>query len=110
MNPRSESFGARGNHDLDRLLRAAPPPRNEDAAEMPYGFDTRVIALWHARGERELNGVARLIRRVAVFAAVILIASAAGAYQELIRSEMSSEPLTNEFAIADSAIADEVSP
>lgn len=109
MNPRLQSFGAAGDGSLDRLLRAAAS-MNEAAPEMPYGFDTRVVALWHAHGEREPNGIARLIRHVAVLAAVILIASAAGAYREVIRIDVSSEPFANEFAIADSAIADEVSP
>jgi hypothetical protein len=95
--------------DLDRLLRVAAS-MNEDAPEMPYAFDTRVVALWHAAGSWEPNGITCLVRRVAVVAAVILIASAAGAYRELIRSDVSSEPFTNEFAIADSVIADEVSP
>jgi len=95
--------------DLDRLLRAAAP-MSEDAPEIPYAFDTRVVALWRAHGHGEPNGIARLVQRVAVLAAVILIASAAGAYQEVIRSDMSSEPLANDFLIADSAIADEVSP
>ncbi|HET9418362.1 MAG TPA: hypothetical protein VFO30_03400 [Chthoniobacterales bacterium] len=109
MNRRSQSSGAEGGGSLDRLLRAAAST-NEDAPEMPYGFDTRVVALWQAHGEREPNGIARLIRHVAVFAAVILIASAAGVYREVIRSDVSSEPFANQFAIADSAIADEVSP
>lgn len=109
MNPRLQSFGAAGDAGLDRLLRAAAFT-NEDGPEMPYGFDTRVVALWQAHGEREPNGIARLVRHVAVLAAVILIASAAGAYREVLRSDVSSEPLANEFAIADSAIADEVSP
>jgi hypothetical protein len=109
MNPLSQSFGAASDDHLDRLLRAAAP-MTEGTPEMPYGFDTRVVALWRTRGEREPNGIARLVRRVAAVAAVILIASGAGAYRELIRSDVSSEPLRNEFAIADSAIADEVWP
>ncbi|HYY13928.1 MAG TPA: hypothetical protein VE758_05795 [Chthoniobacterales bacterium] len=109
MKPFSQSFGPAGDRSLDRLLRAAVPV-SDGAPEMPYGFDTRVVALWRAQGNGEPNGITRLIRSVAVIAAVVLITSAAGAYQELVRSELSSEPLTNEFAIADSAIADEVSP
>jgi hypothetical protein len=94
--------------DLDRLLRAAAPA-DEDAPEMPYGFDTRVVALWRAQGNREPNGIVQLVRRVAVLASIILIGSAAGAYREIVRSDLSSEPLSNEYAIADSAIANEVS-
>jgi hypothetical protein len=109
MNPLWHSFGAARHRDLDRLLRAAAPV-SESAPEMRYGFDTRVVTLWRMPGNGEPNGIARLIRSVAVVAAMILIASTAGAYQELIRSKLSSEPLSNEFAIADSAIADEVSP
>jgi hypothetical protein len=94
---------------LDRLFRAAARV-NAGTPEMPYGFDTRVIALWRARGSGEPNGIAHLLRRVAVLAAVVLIASAGGVYRELMRSDISTESLANEFAIADSAIADEVSP
>jgi hypothetical protein len=109
MNQASQSFGKPSDIDLDRLLRAAAPV-NEGAPEMPYGFDTRVVAAWRAQDMGEPNGIAHLLRRVAVLAAVVLIASAAGVYRELIRSDISTESLANEFAIADSAIADEVSP
>lgn len=107
MNRRSQSFDKRTDSDLDRLLRAAAAV-SESTPEMPYGFDTRVVALWHVQGNLEPNGIVHLIRRVAVIAIVVLIASAAGAYREIVRSDISSEPLSNEYAIADSAIANEV--
>jgi hypothetical protein len=112
MNSRSQNdpdHSTPRTTSLDRLLRAAALV-NERVPEMPYGFDTRVVALWRAQRDTEPNGIMRLVRRVAVLAAVILLASAAGTYREMIRSDRSSEPLRNEFAIADSAIADEVSP
>ena len=109
MNQPWQSFDKANDADLDRLLRAAAPI-SQDAPEMPYGFDTRVLALWRAQGTGEPNGITRLLRRVAVLAAVVLIASAGGVYRELVRSDISTESLANEFAIADSAIADEVSP
>ena len=31
---------------VDRLLRSAAQAGDEAPAEMPFGFDTRVVALW----------------------------------------------------------------
>ena len=36
--------------DLDRLLRAAAQTKEDAPAEMPFGFDTRVIALSRKNG------------------------------------------------------------
>ena len=38
---------------IDRLLRSAAQAREEAPAEMPFGFDTRVVALWPAAAGRE---------------------------------------------------------
>ena len=40
---------AKADSDLDRLLRAAAQD-SEPELEMPFGFDTRVVALAKARG------------------------------------------------------------
>ena len=95
--------------DLDRLLRAAST--KEDApAEMPFGFDTRVIAQWRAQLDAASLGMTRLLRRVALAALAIIIGAAAGAYLEADRNGESNEPFANEFAIADTAIQDEIAP
>ena len=93
---------------LDRLLRSAALESEGDAPAAPFGFDTRVVALWRAAGSGNGNGLARLVRRVALAAmAVIAIASAATLY-EANQDRDADEPSANEYAIADSAIQSEV--
>jgi hypothetical protein len=53
------------DHEIDRLLRSAAKTGDEAPAEMPFGFDTRVVALWRALGVKP-NGIASLLRRVAL--------------------------------------------
>ena len=77
--------------------------------EAPFGFDTRVVAIWRGSENAESIGLTRLVRRVALIAAAVTIIAAAGAYREAGQSRESNEPLANEFAIADSAIQSEVS-
>jgi len=91
---------------LDRLLRAAAQAKPEPPAEMPFGFDTRVIALSRRNG----NGAAfaKLLRYVAISAGAVLILASAGAYFEFNRNGDLITGSGNEFAIADSAIQDEV--
>lgn len=98
--------------ELNRLLRAAAR-EGEPAASMPYGFDTRVVAL--AREEKVAPGgtaweLARLLPRIA-FAAVIVIAfSASAAYWELEQIDDAAEPAVNAYAIVDTAIEAELAP
>ncbi len=94
------------NDNVDRLLRSAAQAGDESPVEMPFGFDTRVVALWRAAGPKA-NGVAQLLRRVAVLSAVVIVISTIGAVREANQSREIRESLTNEFAIADSAIQDE---
>jgi hypothetical protein len=94
------------NDDIDRLLRSAAQAGNESAAEMPFGFDTRVVALWRATLPTG-NGVMQLLRRVALLSAAMIVVSTIGAVREANQSREIRESLTNEFAIADSAIQDE---
>ena len=90
---------------IDRLLRSAAQLR-EETATMPFGFDTRVVALWRAAAPRP-NGVTSLVRRVAVLSAAVIIISTIAAVREASQSREIAESFTNEFAIADSAIQDE---
>jgi hypothetical protein len=94
--------------DLDRLLRAASKEKDKAPAEMPFGFDTRVIALSRRNG----NGpaVAGLLRRIALAAAAVIVLATAGAWLEFNRSDDAIVASGNEFAIADSVIQDEVAP
>jgi hypothetical protein len=94
------------NANLDRLLRSAAQAPPDAPAEMPFGFDTRVVAL----GRRNGNGsaMAGLLRRVALIAAAVILFAGAGAYLEFDRNTDELLASGNEFAIADSAIQDEV--
>lgn len=94
------------NENIDRLLRSAAQTDEERPAEMPFGFDTRVIALWRA-GTPKANGVLQLLRRVAVLSTAVIVISTIAAVREAKQSREIRESLTNEFAIADSAIQDE---
>jgi hypothetical protein len=94
------------NDEIDRLLRSAAQIGEEHPAAMPFGFDTRVIALWRASWTTG-NGVTQLLRRVAVLSAAVIVVSTIAAVLEANQSREIRESLTNEFAIADSAIQDE---
>ena len=94
------------NENIDRLLRSAAHADEECPAEMPFGFDTRVVALWRA-GTPKANGVMQLLRRVAVLSIAVIVISTIAAVREANQSREIRESLANEFAIADSAIQDE---
>jgi len=94
------------NDNLNRLLRSAAQVKDDAPAEMPFGFDTRVIALARRNG----NGpaMAGLLGRVALVAAAVIVFASAGAYLEFDRNTDAMLASGSEFAIADSAIQDEV--
>jgi hypothetical protein len=94
--------------DLDRLLRAAAQAKDDTPVEMPFGFDTRVIALSRRNG----NGAvfSALLQRVALVAAAVIVLASAGAWLEFDRNDDAIVASGNEFAIADSVIQDEVAP
>ena len=95
---------------VDRLLRSAAQARDEAPAEMLFGFDTRVVALWsHSRGSAKSNGIGSLLRRVALLSSAVIVISTLAAVLELKQSQEQSNDFTNEFAIADTAIQDEFS-
>ena len=96
------------DHEIDRLFRSAAQARDEGPAEMPFGFDTRVIALWHASAAKP-NGIASLLRRVALLSAAVIAISMLAAVREIKQSREQYNDFTNEFAIADTAIQDEFS-
>ncbi len=92
---------------LARLLRAAAQASEDVSPEPPFGFDTRVVALWRA-AKPGSNGLGRILRRVSVTAvAVIIIASAASLY-EVRQDRDDDEPYLDEFSIADNAIQSEI--
>jgi hypothetical protein len=93
---------------IDRLLRSAAQARVDVPAEMPLGFDTRVVALWRGLAAKP-NGIALLLRRVALLAATVIAISTLAAIREIQQSREQYNAFTNEFAIADTAIQDEFS-
>ncbi len=97
------------DHEIDRLLRSAAKTGDETPAEMPFGFDTRVVALWSRALGVKPNGIASLLRRVALLSAAVIAISTLAAVRELKQSREQSNDFTNEFAIADTAIQDEFS-
>ena len=96
------------NSPLERLLRSAAQVPDEQAAA-PFGFETRVVALWrqeNGSGSRG-NGVLSLVRRVTLAATVVILLSSAASLREFRKTADVVEPTENEFAIADSAIQNE---
>lgn len=89
---------------LERLLRTAASAPNELPKEMPFGFDTRVLARWRANASGELVSVARLLRRVVLLSLGVIAMAGAATYRELSQTDELSESFTDEYAIADSAI------
>ena len=94
--------------DLDRLLRSAARAKEETPVEMPFGFDTRVVALSRRNGNGAAFGT--LLRRVALVAAAVIVLATAGAWLEFDQNDDAIVASGNEFAIADSVIQDEVAP
>ena len=92
--------------DLDRLLRSAAKTKDEPPSEMPFGFDTRVVALSRKNGNG--SALAGLLRHVALAAAAVIVFASAGAYLEFNRNGDAISDTGNEYAIADSVIQDEV--
>lgn len=88
---------------IDRLLRSAAQAREDVSTQAPFGFDTRVVALWRAAGPAESNELGRLLRHVALTAVSVIIIASAAALYELNQNGDDDEA----FAIADSAIQGE---
>jgi hypothetical protein len=92
--------------DLERLLHAAARAREEEPTEVPFGFDTRVVALWR-EGSVPRSGVGGLLGRVALLSAAVLVVSTVAVVREFQQSNEVRDATTNEFAIADSVIQNE---
>ena len=81
------------------LTMAARRAAAEPPAEMPFGFDTRVVAEWRSRREEEeFLPWTRLLRGALVCAGLILLLSLALNYQTFREREPGS------VAIADSVL------
>ena len=93
---------------IDRLLRSAAQAHEDFPAAMPFGFDTRIVALWRSSMKKP-NGLKSLLRRIALLSAVVIVVSTIAAAREAGQSRKLGESFANEYAIADSAIQDEFS-
>ena len=86
------------NEILDCLFRvatASAPP-----AEMPFGFDTRVLALARASSPNRSALIALFAQRAALIALAVLALASVGVY----RASTSNNDLPAEYAMADNAI------
>ena len=95
-------------NDIERLLRSAAQAPGDPPAEPPFGFETRVVALWRS-SKPKANGIGGLFRGIVLSSAIIMIVSAAATFREYQRGMEAGDVSTNEFAIADSAIQAEFS-
>ena len=98
------------NSALERLLRAAAEAQRDQPNDMPFGFDTRVLASRPSGQASDLVGVGRLLRRAIVLSFVVIGLASAGIYHELHQSEESGEFSFDQYEIADSAISSAIEP
>ena len=83
---------------LNRLLRAATGLA--PSAEMPFGFDIRVLALAHEPSPNGSVVIARFAQRAAMIALAIIALASVGVY----RASTSNNDLPTEYAMVDKAI------
>jgi hypothetical protein len=97
--------------DLERLLRSAATAAEPSPPEAPYGFETRVVALWRGGHGKSNDAIelTRFLRRIGAVASAVLVLATAGTYRQFNENEERTTPQTNEYAIADSAIQTEFS-
>jgi hypothetical protein len=96
--------------DLERLLHAAAETVSDQPNEMPFGFETRVLAAWRADLTCDFVDVGRLLRRVVLLSLAVIALASTGTYRELRQSDDSGESDSDEYAIVDSAIGSALEP
>jgi hypothetical protein len=96
--------------DLERLLHAAAETVSDQPNEMPFGFDTRVLAGWRRDLTYDFADVGHLLRRVVVLSLAVIAIASAGTYHELRQSDDPGESNSDEYAIVDSAIGSALEP
>ncbi len=99
---------AKLDDELNRLLaNAAQAAPDHASTEIPFGFDTRIVALVkekrsvEGRESRQLN---IFLRRMALAAVIVTAFASSAAYWQMSQNEDATEPLSNAYAIADTAI------
>lgn len=88
---------------LARLLRAAAEADTPEP-EMPFGFETRVLAL--ARAQRAPDAISILARRAGLISLSIIGLAMCGVYA----STASENEITAAYAMTDSVIARNLTP
>jgi hypothetical protein len=91
-------------HPLDRLLRsaAAPPPRQDEAAAVPWTLEQRVLAA--LRGQRQPEDIpwlAPLLRQAFAAAGALAIVVGFLAFHSPDNSVTGFAPATHELAVMD---------
>lgn len=84
---------------IDRLLRSAASVTAAPGAEMPFGFDTRVLAQWRAGLAADPAAIVQLLRRVVLMSLALIVLASAGAYRE-----WRSDDPSDDYALTDAAI------
>src|SRR6476469_7928502 len=97
-------------NELDRLFRSAAQANEPAPAELPFGFDTRVLAAWRSGGvANDFAELSRFLRRAGVIACAVFVVAGAAAYRQYRDETKFASLPTNEYAIADAAIQTEFS-
>jgi hypothetical protein len=94
--------------DLDRLLKSAVGV-DDESPEMPFGLETRVLALTRSGNGNGNGGIASLVQRVALAATCLIVISAFAIYRQMAASEESYGGLPTEYAMIDTAIQNAIS-
>ena len=87
---------------LDRLFRGAAEATA--VSEMPFGFDTRVLALARESSPNGSAIIAVFAQRAAMIALAIIALASAGLY----RTSASDNDLPTEYTMADTAIQNDL--
>jgi hypothetical protein len=99
----------KANH-LERLFRSAAQAAESAPTEVPFGFDTRVLAGWRSGGvTSDFVELSRFLRGAGVIACAVLVIAGAATYRQYRDETKFASLPTNEYAIADAAIEREFS-
>lgn len=93
---------------LTRLLKIAATAKEESETEAPFGFDTRIVARWREMTRNDHGDLTRFVRRVALIAIAITIIGGVATYRQINEDDETGEPLTNDYALVDSAIQNQL--
>ena len=96
------------DQQLERLLRAAAEATSNRPNEMPFGFDTRVLAGCRPGARLDALDLGRMLRRVVYLSLAVLVLASAGVWHEVAQAD--GDSLGDEYSIADSAISSAFEP